>query len=212
MIHGRSQFQWGALSGRQSRRPACRCGPAAFSLIEVVVAVGLLAFALVAILGLMSSTTRSAAELADAEGLASLDPSLQCELERIKASVGLTGLAGLVPPGLSAAPLRLVGTRDGARVLRADGADAAADRPLDDLVLPGIANRDRFFLIELTRWAEPEAVADAGFVALEARCAWPYLIPAGPPTPGATGCDTDPAREVPANERRVAIFNLALRP
>jgi hypothetical protein len=184
----------------------------AFSLIEVVVAVGLLSFALVAIIGLMSATTRSATDLAEAEGIPSLGAGVQCELERIKASVGLDGLAGLVPAGGSTAPLRFVGTRDGLRILRADGADPAAGHPLDDAVLPGIANRDRFYLIELVRLEEPDAGADAGFIALGARCSWPYKLPAGPPTPGATECDADPAREVPANERRVAILNFAIRP
>jgi type II secretory pathway pseudopilin PulG len=190
-----------------------RRGPhLAFSLVEVVVAVGLLAFALVAILGLMSSTTRSAADVTEAEGLASLGASVQRELERIEASIGLRGLAELLPAGDPAAGLRLVGTRDGLRVLRADGADPAANHSLVDPALPGIANRDRFFLIELARLAEPAADGDAGFIALGARCSWPYEIPTGPPTPGATDCNFDPAREVPVNERRVVIFNLAVRP
>ena len=196
----------------QSRPPVLRCGANAFSLIEVVVAVGLLSFALVAILGLLSATTRSAADLAETEGVASLGMSVQCELERIKASVGLGGLAGLAPAGGSAAPLRLVGTRDGLRVLRADGANPAANHRLDAAVLPGVANRDRFYLIELVRLAEPDAATDAGFIVLGARCSWPYMIPTGPPAPGATEFDADPAREAPAGERRVAIFNFAIRP
>jgi hypothetical protein len=178
----------------------------------VVVAVALLSFALVAILGLMSATTRSAADLTDAEGLAGLGTGIQCELERIKASIGLSQLAGLVPAGNPAAELRLVGTRDGLRVLRADGADPAADRSLGDPVLPGIANRDRFYLIELTRLAEPDAADDAGFVAMEARCSWPYQIPTGPRTSDAMKYDFDSAREVPVNERRVVILNFAIRP
>jgi len=175
------------------------------------VAVGLLSFALVAILGLMAATTRSAADLGDADGLASLGASIQCELERIKASSGFSEFADLVPADGSTEPLLLAGTRDGLRVLRADGADPAASRSLDNPALPGIAVRDRFYLIELTRLAEP-ATADAGFVALRARCSWPYEIPAGPQTAGAAEYDTDPAREVPANQRRVALFNYAIRP
>jgi hypothetical protein len=44
------------------------------------------------------------------------------------------------------------------------------------------------------------------------RVSWPYQLPVGPPTPGATGWDVDPAREVPGNERSVVIFSGALRP
>jgi hypothetical protein len=176
------------------------------------VAVGLLSFSLVAILGLLSATTRSATDVADAQGLASLGASILDEVERLKVSTGLAGLAALVPADGSAVPLRLVGTRDGRRVLIAGGVDPAANHPLDDPALPGIANRDRFFLIELTRLAKPDVGTDAGFIAVGARCSWPYQIPTGPPTPGATDCDADPAREVAANERRVVISNLALRP
>jgi type II secretory pathway pseudopilin PulG len=189
-----------------------RRDPNAFSLIEVVVAVGLLSFALVAILGLLAATTRSAADVTDSEGLASLGAGVQRELERIKTSVGLAGIADQLQADGSAAPMRFVGTRDGRRVLRADGTDPAAGHSLNDPSLPGIANRDRFYLVELTRLAEPDAASDAGFIVVGARCSWPYELPTGPPTPGATQCDADPAREVPAGERSVAHLNFAIRP
>jgi type II secretory pathway pseudopilin PulG len=212
MIPVRSPFRRLISSARNRRPPGRGCAVPGFSLIEVVVAVGLLSFALVAILGLMSATTRSAAELAEAEGLASLGAGVQRELERIKASVGLNGLSDLVPEGASSATLCFVGTRDGRRVLRADGADPVADRWLDDPALPGIANRDRFFLVELTRLSNPSAIGASGFVALGARCSWPYLLPTGPATSGATRCDADPVREVPSSARRLAFFNFAIRP
>jgi len=184
----------------------------AFSLVEVVVAIGLVAASLVAVLGLLAATTHSAAELSDAQGGASLGGSVQCELERLKDSLGLAGLAHLVLPSGSAAPLRLVGTRDGLRVRCVDAADPAANRSLCDPVLPGIANRDRFFLIELTRLPEWETADDSGFVAVSARCAWPYELPLGPATPGASECDADPAREVPAGERHVTLLLFAVTP
>ncbi len=175
-------------------------------------AVSLLSVSLVAILGLLSATTRSATDVADAQGLASLGASILGEVERLKVPAGFAGLAALVPADGSAVPLRLVGTRDGRRVLIAGGVDPAANHPLDDPALPGIANRDRFFLVEFTRLAKPDVGTDAGYIAVGARCSWPYQIPTGPPTPGATDCDADPAREVPANERRVALINFAVRP
>lgn len=183
----------------------------AFSLIEVVVAIGLLAGALVAILGLAAATIHSAAELSDAQGCASLGGSVQCELERLKDSLGLAGLARLVPTSGSTAPLRLAGTRDGLRVRCIDAVDPAADRSPRDSTLPGIANRDRFFLIEVTRLREWEA-ADSGFVAVSARCSWPYKLPLGPATPGAPEFDTDPACEVPAGGRRVMLLLFAVSP
>lgn len=189
-----------------------RGGTRAFSLVEVVVATGLVAVALVAILGLLAATTHSAAELSDGQGTASLGGSIQYELERLKDSHGLAGLAQLVPPSGSTAPLRLMGTRDGLCVRCVDAADPAANRSLRDPALPGIANRDRYFLIELTRLPEWEATADSGFVAVSARCAWPCQLSAGPATPGASEYNADPAHEVPAGERHVAILLFAVPP
>jgi hypothetical protein len=106
----------------------------------------------------------------------------------------------------------LVATRDGLRVLRSDGVDPAADRALNDPVLPGIANRDRYYLIEVTQLAGLEYLPGAGFLALSVRVTWPHLLAAGPLTPGATTVGEDPTHEVPRNERTVAIYNFAVRP
>jgi type II secretory pathway pseudopilin PulG len=183
-----------------------------FSLVEVVVAIGLVAVSLVAILGLLAATTHSAAELSGAQGSASLGGSIQSELDRLKDSIGLAGLARLVPPSGSAAPLRLVGTRDGLRVRCVDAVDPAANRSLGDSVLPGIANRDRYFLIEVTRLPEWETAADSGFVVVNARCSWPYELPLGPATSGAAEYDADQAREVPVGERHVVVLFFAATP
>jgi type II secretory pathway pseudopilin PulG len=184
----------------------------AFSLVEVVVAIGLVAASLVAVVGLLAATTHSAAELNDAEGCASLGGSVQCELVRLKDSLGFAGLARLVPLSGSGAPLRLVGTRDCLRVHCIDAADPAADRSLCDPVCPGIANRDRFFLIELTRLPGWETAADSGIIAVGARCSWPYELPLGPATPGLSNCGADPAREVPTGERHVDLLVFAVTP
>jgi hypothetical protein len=184
----------------------------AFSLVEVIVAIGLVAGALLAILGLLAATTSSTAESEDAQGIASLGGSIQCELERLKNSIGLASLAGLVPAGGSATPLRLVGTRDCLRVLCVDPVDPAANRPLSDPALPGIAERDRFFLVELTRVPDLEAAVESGFIAVSARCTWPCELPTGPATPGASEFDVDPARAVPAADRHVAILQIAVTP
>ena len=195
----------GHLDGRRSRFGA-------FSLVEVVAAIGILAVALIAVLGLIVATVRSGGEIADADALARLSENIQGELERLQASLGLAGMTDLIVPGGSGRPLCLVATRSGQRVRCADGASPAADRSLNDPVLPGIANRDRYFLIEISQSPGLEAAPASGFLAVSARITWPYQLPMGPPTPGATARDVDPAREVPANERNLTIFNCALRP
>lgn len=184
----------------------------AFSLVEVVVAIGLIAGSLVAILGLLAATTNSAAEARDAQGLASLGGGIQCELGRLKNSLGFSGLAAAIPEGGSPAPLRLAGTRDGRRVLCLDAADPAADRLLRDPVLPGIAVRDRYFLVELTRIPGMGTAADSGFVAVSARCLWPYELASGPATADAADPDSDPAFEVPSSERHAVILLFAVTP
>lgn len=183
-----------------------------FSLVEVVAAIGVLAVALVAVLGLIASTTRSAGEVVDAHVAARLGENIQGELERLKVGLGLAGLAAIVPAGGATTPLQLVATRGGLRVLRSDGADPAAGRVLNDPVLPGIALRDRYYLAEVTQQLDLPYAPDAGFLAVSVRVTWPHRLPVGPPTPGATSCDADPAREVPGNERSVAVFNFGLRP
>jgi len=184
----------------------------AFTLIEVVAAIGILAVTLVAMLGLLASSTHPAGEIADVHVAARLGENIQDELERLKASLGLVGLAAMVPTRGSTTPLQLVATRDGRRVLRADGAAPAAGHALNEPVQPGIANRDRYYLVEVTQQLDLPYASGAGFLAVSVRVTWPYRLPMGPPTPEATAVDADPAREVPANERRWAVFNFALRP
>lgn len=184
----------------------------AFSLIEVVAAIGILAAAAVAMLGLLASQSRQAGEMDDSDVAARLGGGIQEELERLKAGLGLDGLAALIPPAGSADPLQLVATRDGRRVLRADGAGSPAGRPLNDPMLPGIALRDRYFLAEASRQMDLPYTADSGFLAVTLRVSWPHRLPAGPPTPGAVSPDADPSRMVPVDERNVMIVNFALRP
>jgi len=183
-----------------------------FLLLEVVVAIGVLALAVIAIFGVVTATTRSGGEIADAQAAARLGEHVQGELERLRSELGLDGLAAAVPPAGSAGPLQLVATRDGGRVLRADGPAAAADRSLGDPALPGIARRDRYFLIEVTRQLDLPYAPGAGFLAISAIVTWPYHLPTGPPTPQAAAVDADGAREVPREERVWLVLNFALPP
>jgi len=187
-------------------------GSRAFTLLEVVVAIGILAVTLIAVFGLLAASTRPAGVIADTQVAAHLGENIQDELERLKAGLGLDGLAAIVPLGGSAAPLQLVATRDGRRVLRADGSAPAAGNSLNDPLRRGIANRDRYYLAEVTQQLDLPYAPGAGFLAVSVRVTWPYRLPAGPPTPEATAVDADPAREVPNNERRWTVVSFAFRP
>jgi len=185
---------------------------AGFSLLEVVVAVGLVAVVLVTLLGWFGPAMRSAAATADVQVASGLAEDIQLELERLAAGHGLDGLAAMVPPSGSDLALRLVAARDGRRVRCADPADPTADRALDDPASPGIAWRDRYFLAEVVRQPDLPYRPGAGFLAVSVRVSWPYRLPAGPATPGNRQPATDPSREVPVNERRALVFTFALRP
>jgi hypothetical protein len=200
---------WAAPSVRLNRRLGWFDS---FSLVEVVAAIGILAVTLIVVLGLIMATVRTVGEVADADAVTRLNENIQGELERLQTNLGLAALASLVPLSGSSRPLRMVATRDGQRVRCADRADPAADRALDDQTLRGIANRDRYFLIEVSQLPGLDFAPASGFLALSVQVSWPYQLPVGPPTPGATGWDVDPAREVPGNERSVVIFSGALRP
>jgi hypothetical protein len=178
----------------------------------VIVAIGLIAIVLVALLASFGPAARSAGDAADVEVAARLAGNIQIELERLEAEFGLEGLAALVPSAGSVPPLRLVATRDGQRVLRADGTAPAADHAPDDPTLPGIAQRDRYYLAGVTQQLDLPYAAGAGFLAVSVRVEWPYRLPAGPETPGAARPDADPSREVPAEDRNWMVFNFALRP
>lgn len=183
-----------------------------FSLLEVVMAIGILAIAVAALLGFMAAAAGAEGEIADARAAAGLGGSIQAELERLRSELGFEGLAAAVPAAGSPAPLRLVAPRDGRRALRADGAAPAADRPLADPALPGIARRDRYFLIEVTRQLDLPAGPDAGFLAVNALIRWPFSQPVGPATPGAAAVDADGARETPAEARSWLVLNFAVPP
>ncbi len=175
-------------------------------------AFGVLALAAIALLAFLAASGSVEEEIADAQAAACLGGPIQRELERLRTELGLDGLAAAVSPAGSPAPLRLVATRDGRRVLRADGAGAAADHPLDDPALPGIAHRDRYFLIEVTRQLDLPEAPDAGFLAVSAVVHWPFRVPVGPATPGAVAVDADGAREAPAEARSWLVLSFAIPP
>lgn len=177
----------------------------AFTLVEVIVALGVLAVFLPVMLALFGRLARSSGEAGDAGNAAGMAAGVQDELDRLQGVLGWEGLATTLPPAGSAAPLRLVGTRDGLRVRRGDGTAADADRPPDDATLPGIALRDRFFLAELTQSPDLPYVAGAGFLAVNVRITWPHRVPTGPAA-------ADASMEVPRDRRHWMIVSMALRP
>lgn len=180
-----------------------------FSLIEVVVATGIFAFSIVAIIGLMSPMSKRTDDVLDGEVAARLSNLIGTELQR----QGFAWSAANVPVAESDEPIILYASADGSRV-RLAGIDA--DAALAGVAQPGISERDRYFLIEVRKHAAPLDFdpAVSSVVSVQSRVWWPYLVPAGPAsdTSIAAGPGADPSAEVPENERRVVVFSFSIRP
>ncbi len=145
-----------------------------FSLIEVVVAVGIFATAVAVILALLPALARQAGDSADTLTAQRLPDGLRVELQRLAAG-NFDGLASAVP--VMAAPLdnglELVANRTGS-VLHS----AKYLPPNPSLrIAPG----DQYFLIEVWRFVRPPLSYDsaAAVLPLYVRVSWPYRNPCG---------------------------------
>ena len=162
----------------------------AFSLLEVVIAVGIFATAVVTLLALLPATLRESADSLDTQIALRLPGAIETELRRQVATQGFDALAARIPI-MNASPDHgelLVATHQGDDVRRL----AAGENPV----------RDQYFLIELQRFGSGSLAYDpAGAVlALNVRVSWPYrlLTPEGL------------APALPAAERQHLSFTLAL--
>ena len=165
-----------------------------FSLIEVVLAIGIFALGVTVILGLLPALTRQSAASLDTLVALRLPDAIRVELQRVVAVGGLDALAGQTK--IMAMPwpdtLTLVAVRDGSHVHTLNyHPPPAAGRIEEDL---------QYFLIELCRFNQAPLVFDsnAPLLALHLRVSWPYRVP------GSSGLVASAGREQ-------FICNLALR-
>lgn len=147
----------------------------AFSLVEVVVATGIVAIAIAAVMGLLPVLTRQAAESAEVLVAQQLAEPLRVELDRVARERGLDALAGWVPILSSAGQpgFACVATRDGGRV-RIASESTTVD--------------EQFHLIEMWRFAAPPLAYEPGrpVLPLQVRVSWPYRTRGGT-APTASG-------------------------
>jgi len=242
------------LIPRMSSRILRRFGRA-FSLVEVVIALGIFAVAVIAILALLLPNTQKVEDLLDADVSRRLSESIQSELQRYSRVIA-EGNKGSTAKGFKdfddsfyngATPNRsvfLVATRDGQRVL-VTGEDPyiawnftysktykpddttvqvttklSAENNLNTGNPPGIALRDRYFLIEVFLPISPAyrkfkdtANAGLGFLPLGVRVVWPFRLPDGPSTsPTPDEYDKDVSVVIAPARHTVYNFNLALIP
>ena len=140
-----------------------------FTLVEVVMAVGIFAGSIAVVLSLLPSLARQSADSSDRLVAQRMSDALQIELERQIALIGFDSFANKVP--VMDAPLSngldLVATSSGLRIEPVSGAGGG-----------GIAN-DQHFLIEVWRFSQAPLAYDssAATLPLYVRISWPYRLP-----------------------------------
>lgn len=159
----------------------------AFSLVEVVVAVGVFAIAIVSVIGIMAGVGRSVTEVSDADKAARLVGVIQARLQ----SSPFTSIAGSLklPTTVSseattynpaADPLVFFASEDGAIVAPYTATDVWGQNG----TLTNVADRDALKYFELTlirneTLSPPGNDASAGFLAFNIRVRWPAFLPNG---------------------------------
>ena len=166
-------------------------GSRGFSLIEVMVAAGIFASAVVVIIGFMMGLSQQSGESIESLAAQRLPDALKVELDRL-AAAGLDDLAGQIP--VMAAPL--------AGGLAFAAAREAGSTESMVYLIPAtgrISVDEQYYLLECWRFpAEPLAFEiRKAFLALQVRVSWPYRLP-GVPAP------------VPLADRRQVTFTLSL--
>lgn len=151
------------------KRPMAAFG---FSLIEVILAVGIFALTVPTTLALLAALGRQGAMSAEVRVAQRLPGSVQLELARL-AKADFESLAAATPvmtstpePGLA-----LVATRDGSRL------HSSAYLPPES----ALAVADQYFLIECWRFGEGPLQFDTekAYLALYVRASWPYRLADG---------------------------------
>lgn len=142
----------------------------AFSLLEVIIAVGLFAGSVAVIIGLLGALSREAAESAGTLAARRLPEAIKVELGRL-AGGGFDGLADRIP--VMAAPLdrgfALVAARDPHEAQSLDYLPPGTLIPVDE----------QYFLVECWKFSvEPLRFnAPKAFLALHVRVSWPWRVP-----------------------------------
>lgn len=164
-----------------------------FSLVEVIIAVGLFAASVTVVIALLPALTRQGAVTQDTLAAQRLPDALQVELARLAAAGGFDDLASQVPEMGSplGSGLALVATRETARLHSRDYLPPATGP---------IPEGKQYFLIECWRFPDEPLRYDAAkhSLALAVRVAWPYRLPSFPA----------PTAE---SARRHVMFTVAIR-
>ncbi len=169
-----------------------------FSLVEVVVSVGIFAVAIVGIIGLFAPTTKNVAAVGDSDGATRAVAAIQSYLkDKAATSTGFTGLQSTITD--TGTDYDFYVSKDGAKVVHKDDTSA-------DAIIP---NSDRFFEFSLMRNTDLSKVADdpaAGYLAFTIKLRWPAYLPDG----SRVGSNRDDASNPGNAQKNVLIVPAAV--
>jgi len=151
-----------------------RCQAGGFSLVEVILAVGIFAVAISAIVALLAPLTRQASVSADTLAALRLPDAIRAELRRLAETGGFDALAAQAKPMAAPLPatLTLVASREATRLQ----SPSYLPPPAADQLAPS----DQYFLIEVWTFNQTPLAFDpnGAVLALHIRVSWPYHTPA----------------------------------
>ncbi len=159
-----------------------------YSLIEVVLATGIVAVGVVTMLGLLAGMSRQLAEADEWQTAGRMPEAVAVELNGLARQMGLEGLAAAIP---------VMTTGETSGFLLVAGRDGSGIHPL---VSGDTGERDAYFLIEVKRFPAGDLAfsPESMVLPVNVRVSWPYRV--GLPEP----------RTVSPAERQHFFFNLAV--
>ena len=136
----------------------------AFSLVEVIVAVGVCAVAVVGVVALFGPAVRDTREVVDRRTAQRLAEQVNDELQR-------GGFAAVATATGGGGSLQLVARADGTQIVL----EGDADNDPATGVPRGIPPSERYFGVEVIRALRP--ASGPAWLALEVRVSWPLALP-----------------------------------
>lgn len=155
-------------------------GKKGFSLIEVVLAVALLSFTIVAVIGLLGTTSRAVSDVEDYTTAAQISEAILDELLRLD----FDDLALNLP-----VPIKLYGNRAGDRVVMSERVEFGGSM-FDADERRAFPPRDWYYKVSITRVGAPAAAnvweqqvrydpAYSSYLPLKVEVSWPHHLPRG---------------------------------
>lgn len=212
-----------APSRNRFSRARARHGAPAFSLIEVIAAVAIFAFGIVAVLGLFAPVTKSIAGVSESESAARVADAVRARLKAIPFTEALAllqdasavtrrdGTPNYNPNSGTQNPQVIFGklTGDLGIYVTGEGRNAWYDSAIPPA---RVADADKYFEIDLMRNATLSPAADdptATVVAYTMRVRWPMFVPSSSGAPVQVGANPTGSGQVPFDhsKKQVLFFN-----